>query len=118
MVGVVGSSPIAPTNIPLSSSVDAAGHPPHRRLPARSHLGQGAAAHAERSFAARLLASTARSLSRICIAALSALCCVAAFAQTHVDLQAHRGGRGLLPENSLAAFESAIRMGVSAIELD
>ena len=59
-----------------------------------------------------------RLLSRIFIAGLSALCCMTAFGQTHVDLQAHRGGRGLFPENSLAAFESAIKMGVSAIELD
>lgn len=34
------------------------------------------------------------------------------------DLQAHRGGRGLLPENTLAAFENAIRMGVTTLELD
>ena len=34
------------------------------------------------------------------------------------DLQAHRGGRGLLPENTLASFENAIRMGVTTLELD
>ncbi len=34
------------------------------------------------------------------------------------DLQAHRGGRGLLPENTLVAFENAIRMGVTTLELD
>ena len=34
------------------------------------------------------------------------------------DLQAHRGGRGLLPENTLAAFENAIRMGVTTLEMD
>lgn len=34
------------------------------------------------------------------------------------DLQAHRGGRGLLPENTLVAFENAIRIGVTTIELD
>lgn len=34
------------------------------------------------------------------------------------DLQAHRGGRGNLPENTLAAFENAIRMGVRTIEMD
>ena len=34
------------------------------------------------------------------------------------DLQAHRGGRGLLPENTLAAFEQAIKLGVSTLELD
>ncbi|MEO5845207.1 MAG: glycerophosphodiester phosphodiesterase [Caldimonas sp.] len=35
-----------------------------------------------------------------------------------LDLQAHRGGRGLWPENTLAAFENALRMGVTTIELD
>ena len=34
------------------------------------------------------------------------------------DLQAHRGGRGLLPENTLVAFEAAIRLGVSTLESD
>ena len=34
------------------------------------------------------------------------------------DLQAHRGGRGLLPENTLAAFENALAMGVTTLELD
>ncbi len=34
------------------------------------------------------------------------------------DLQSHRGGRGLLPENTLAAFENAIRMGTTTLELD
>ena len=34
------------------------------------------------------------------------------------DLQAHRGGRGLLPENTLVAFENAIRMGVVTLESD
>ena len=34
------------------------------------------------------------------------------------DLQAHRGGRGLLPENTVAAFEQAIKLGVTTLELD
>jgi glycerophosphoryl diester phosphodiesterase len=34
------------------------------------------------------------------------------------DLQAHRGGRGLRPENTLASFENAMRMGVTTLELD
>lgn len=34
------------------------------------------------------------------------------------DLQAHRGGRMARPENTLAAFEYAIRLGVSTLELD
>ncbi|SEA45748.1 glycerophosphodiester phosphodiesterase [Variovorax sp. YR216] len=35
-----------------------------------------------------------------------------------IDLQAHRGGRALMPENTLAAFSNAIDMGVNTLELD
>jgi glycerophosphoryl diester phosphodiesterase len=42
-----------------------------------------------------------------------------ALAQTlPFDLQGHRGARGLLPENTLPAFEKAIELGVSTLELD
>lgn len=34
------------------------------------------------------------------------------------DLQAHRGGRGLAPENTLAAFGKAIALGVTTLETD
>lgn len=34
------------------------------------------------------------------------------------DLQAHRGGAGLRPENTLAAFEHALEIGVTTLELD
>jgi len=34
------------------------------------------------------------------------------------DLQGHRGARGLMPENTLAGFEHALRIGVSTLELD
>lgn len=34
------------------------------------------------------------------------------------DLQAHRGGRGLRPENTLAAFRNALEMGVTTLEMD
>ena len=34
------------------------------------------------------------------------------------DLQAHRGGLALRPENTLAAFANAMRVGVSTLELD
>ena len=34
------------------------------------------------------------------------------------DLQAHRGGRGLAPENTLAAFRGALELGVSTFETD
>jgi glycerophosphoryl diester phosphodiesterase len=35
-----------------------------------------------------------------------------------IELVAHRGGRGLFPENTLAAFRGAIALEVDAIELD
>ena len=34
------------------------------------------------------------------------------------DLQAHRGGAGLAPENTLAAFGNALTVGVSTLECD
>lgn len=37
---------------------------------------------------------------------------------TRFDLQAHRGGRGLAPENTLTAFASAMEIGVTTLELD
>jgi glycerophosphoryl diester phosphodiesterase len=37
---------------------------------------------------------------------------------TAFDLQGHRGARGLLPENTLPAFEKALQLGVTTLELD
>ncbi len=51
-------------------------------------------------------------------AALSALFMLALAPACAFDLQGHRGARGLLPENTLAAFEHALRLGVSTLELD
>lgn len=34
------------------------------------------------------------------------------------DLQGHRGARGLAPENTIIGFETALRIGVSTLELD
>ncbi|MDR9398819.1 glycerophosphodiester phosphodiesterase [Salibacter sp.] len=34
------------------------------------------------------------------------------------DVQGHRGCRGLLPENSLEAFEKALKIGVTTLEMD
>jgi glycerophosphoryl diester phosphodiesterase len=34
------------------------------------------------------------------------------------DIEAHRGGRALLPENTLPAFANALTMGVDTLELD
>ena len=41
--------------------------------------------------------------------------CASVFA---FDLQGHRGARGLAPENTLAAFERALDIGVTTLELD
>ena len=35
-----------------------------------------------------------------------------------LDVQGHRGARGLWPENTLAGFARAMQLGVSALELD
>ncbi|MUU79636.1 glycerophosphodiester phosphodiesterase [Winogradskyella sp. HL2-2] len=35
-----------------------------------------------------------------------------------IDIQGHRGCRGLMPENTIPAFEKAIELGVTTLELD
>lgn len=39
-------------------------------------------------------------------------------AWSQVDLQGHRGARGLMPENSLPGFAHALTLGVTTLELD
>ena len=39
-------------------------------------------------------------------------------AASPVDIQGHRGARGLAPENTLAAFDVALSVGVTTLELD
>lgn len=46
---------------------------------------------------------------------LAAIACLPAFA---LDLQGHRGARGNAPENTLPAFERALEIGVTTLELD
>src|SRR6478735_8562480 len=53
--------------------------------------------------------------SRLLLAASLILFISAAHA---FDLQGHRGARGLAPENTLPAFETALKVGVSTLELD
>lgn len=47
-----------------------------------------------------------------------ALLALGASAQVTIDLQGHRGARGLLPENTLPGFELAMKLGVTTLELD
>jgi glycerophosphoryl diester phosphodiesterase len=51
------------------------------------------------------------------LTALSLLLASSAGAQT-IDLQGHRGARGLMPENTLPAFQKAMELGVTTLELD
>jgi glycerophosphoryl diester phosphodiesterase len=44
--------------------------------------------------------------------------CALAFSATALDLQGHRGARGLAPENTLAGFALTLRIGVTTLELD
>ncbi len=50
--------------------------------------------------------------------AVAGCAAIAPTARQHFDLEAHRGGRGLAPENTLAAFDNAIDLGVNTLELD
>ena len=38
--------------------------------------------------------------------------------KNNLDLQAHRGGRGLMPENTIAAMKNAIDLGATTLEMD
>jgi glycerophosphoryl diester phosphodiesterase len=51
-----------------------------------------------------------------CLAAIAIAC--ATFGAAALDLQGHRGARGLAPENTLRAFEVALQHGVTTLELD
>ncbi|MEO8124117.1 MAG: glycerophosphodiester phosphodiesterase [Burkholderiales bacterium] len=46
------------------------------------------------------------------------LCTMASITVHAFDLQGHRGARGLAPENTLAAFERALAIGVTTLEMD
>src|SRR5450755_853137 len=52
-------------------------------------------------------------------AAVIAACCFFASGDVMAfDIEAHRGGRALLPENTLQSFANALTMGVDTLELD
>ncbi len=57
-------------------------------------------------------------MSRFKIAVISAALLAMSGCATRFDLQAHRGGRGLAPENTLTSFANALEIGVSTLELD
>ncbi len=59
-------------------------------------------------------------MQRFLLSLVMALSAAMAGAQTSAafDLQGHRGARGLAPENTLAAFNKALDLGVTTLELD
>ena len=46
------------------------------------------------------------------------VCLLVAHPALALDLQGHRGARGLAPENTLPAFATALSLGVTTLELD
>ncbi len=46
------------------------------------------------------------------------LLCFSCMPKKEIDIQGHRGCRGLMPENSMPAFQKAIDLGVNTLELD
>jgi glycerophosphoryl diester phosphodiesterase len=64
----------------------------------------------------RSVRSVSRSATRLAL--LSATIVLSGCATQSFDLQGHRGARGLAPENTLAAFDKALDVGVSTLELD
>jgi glycerophosphoryl diester phosphodiesterase len=52
------------------------------------------------------------------ILALGLICLLHAQLALAMDLQGHRGARGLAPENTLTAFATALSLGVTTLELD
>lgn len=57
-------------------------------------------------------------LCHIARGALGLILAVVSLTAQALDLQGHRGARGLAPENTLRAFEVALQHGVSTLELD
>src|SRR6476619_3199486 len=57
-------------------------------------------------------------MEKIIAAAIVIVSVVLCSAAGAFDLQGHRGARGLAPENTLPAFEKAIALGVTTLELD
>jgi glycerophosphoryl diester phosphodiesterase len=54
----------------------------------------------------------------IILALCSILFCSSAIAQKSLDVQAHRGGMALLPENTIPAMLNAVKLGARTLELD
>lgn len=72
------------------------------------------AAQGNRAFTVFIFRASVRSHILVCLTAGLIMITPA----HSLDLQGHRGARGLLPENTLQAFARALSIGVSTLELD
>src|SRR6201985_2936334 len=70
------------------------------------------------SLRALILGLLALSLLSTSVPAQTASTAVAGRRLGTFDIEAHRGGRALRPENTLASFANALSMGVDTLELD
>ncbi len=57
-------------------------------------------------------------MTKTTIALASALSISACGTKKTIDLQGHRGCRGIRPENTMVAFEKALEIGVTTLEMD
>ncbi|MFL9483630.1 glycerophosphodiester phosphodiesterase family protein [Chitinophagaceae bacterium LWZ2-11] len=55
---------------------------------------------------------------KILIFSFLAGCSLSVSAQQQLDVQAHRGGRALMPENTIPAMLNAVKLGARTLELD
>lgn len=57
-------------------------------------------------------------MKKLFILAVCTLALTSSFAKKNIDVQAHRGGMGLMPENTIPAFLHCIDLGVNTLEMD
>ena len=57
-------------------------------------------------------------MPRVLLLILPLLLSCTSMEQHKLDIQGHRGCRGLMPENTIPAFVKALELGVTTLELD
>src|SRR5204862_4657124 len=67
---------------------------------------------------AGILRGASMRMSSLAASLVLALATAASATAAEFDLQGHRGTRGNAPENTIAAFEKALAIGVTTLEMD
>lgn len=57
-------------------------------------------------------------MKRIAFAVMAVAIVVSSCGKKKIDLQAHRGGAGLMPENTVSAMKNSIDLGIKTLEFD